>query len=209
MLQQMNKLPTLLMYYAGSLALCLAFSIFRLVQLFPCAQWMLFEMMDKTATIKMRREDYVDSLFKRPMFESMRSSILLELQKSVQIGNLAPDSHLFAVDGKSRYRLLDFCRGNRPLVVNFCSWTCPVFRARVGEFISIVREFNDVADFLTVYVEEAHPADGWAFKVKSGKKSLCSCVILLTFEHLWMTVKVAEQYFPETLLISFSHNRKF
>jgi len=34
----------------------------------------------------------------------------------------------------------------------------------VDEFLGIVREFNDVADFLTVYIEEAHPSDGWAFK---------------------------------------------
>ena len=55
------------------------------------------------------------------------------------------------------------------LVANFCSWTCPVFRARVKEFLNlgIVREFSDVADFLTVYVEEAHPSDGWAFEVSS------------------------------------------
>lgn len=171
MLLQLRQISTLLMYYAGSMALFLAFSIFRLVQLFPCTQWMVLELMNKVATIKMRQEDYWQSLFSRPMFESMRSSILLELQKSVQAGNLAPDPHLFAVDGKSRGQLLDFCKGNRPLVVNFCSWTCPVFRARVGDFLSIVREFSDVADFLTVYVEEAHPCDGWAFKVR--KKNSC------------------------------------
>jgi len=136
----------------------------RLAQLFPCAQWIVPQLMNKIATIEMRKEDYWQSLFTPAMFESMRSSILLELQKSVQAGNLAPDSQLFTVDGKSRHRLLDFCKRSRPLVVNFCSWTCPVFRARVKEFLGIVREFSDVADFLTVYVEEAHPCDGWAFK---------------------------------------------
>lgn len=165
---------TLLIYYAGSALLFLAFSTLRLVQLLPFAQWIVFGLMNKIATIQMPREDYWHSLFTWPMFTSMRSSILLELQKLATRGNLAPDSHLISVDGKSRCSLLELCRGNRPLVVNFCSWTCPIFRARVGEFLSIVREFGDVADFLTVYVEEAHPSDGWAFKV-----STLWCIIVM------------------------------
>ena len=170
MLWQVSKISTLLIYYAGSVALFLAFSIFRLAQLFPCPQWIFLELMNKITIVKLSQEDYWQSLFTRPMFDTIRSQLLLELQKSVRAGNLAPDSQVFAADGLSRYSLLDFCRGSRPLVVNFCSWSCPVFRARVGEFLSIVGEFSDVADFLTVYVEEAHPCDGWAFKV-SWKKT--------------------------------------
>lgn len=165
MLLNWSDISVLAKYYTGSLVLLLAFIICRLVQLFPCAQWILVELMKKIATVKMQQEDYWQSLFTRPMFDSMRSSILLELQKSVrEAGDSAPDSHVFAVDGRSRHQLLDFSEGNRPLVINFCSWTCPVFRARVDQFLSIVGEFSDVADFLTVYVEEAHPCDGWAFK---------------------------------------------
>lgn len=164
MLQNMSKLSTVFMYYVGSVTLLLAFSIFRLLKRFPFAQPIVYELFNKMATIKLRREDFAHTLFTRPMFESMRSSILLELQKRAQVGNLAPDSLVLSVDGKSSYQLLDFCKGNRPLVINFCSWTCPVFRARVGEYLSVVREFSDVADFLTVYIEEAHPSDAWAFE---------------------------------------------
>lgn len=164
MLLKMNEISVLLLYYTGSLVLFLAFSILRLVQLFPCSQWLLVELMRKVATVTIRREDYWQSLFTRSMFDSMRSSILLELQKSVHVtGDSAPDSRIFTLDGRPR-QLLDFSEGNRPLVINFCSWTCPVFRARVSQFLNIVREFSDVADFLTVYVEEAHPCDGWSFK---------------------------------------------
>ena len=98
--------------------------------------------------------------------------MLLELQKTASWGKIAPDSELISVDGKSRYRLLEFCRGNRPLVVNFGSWTCPVFRTRVNEFLAIVREFRDVADFLTIYVEEAHPTNGWKLEVSACQKEL-------------------------------------
>ena len=165
-----NSVPKLLCYYAGTALLILAFTMLRLLQFIPCAQWLVLEMMNKIATIQMPREDYWNSLFTWPMYNSMRSSILRELQKSASRGNFAPDSQLISVDGESRHRLLDFCRGNRPLVVNFCSWTCPVFRARVNEFLSVVREFSDVADFLTIYVEEAHPSNGWAFKVSACLK---------------------------------------
>lgn len=158
------NVPTLLIYYASSAVLLLTFLTLRLVQFFPRSQWLVFEMMSKIATIQMPRENYRHSLFTWPMFTSMRSSILRELQKSASRGKFAPDPELISVDGKSRCRLLELSRGNRPLVVNFCSYSCPVFRTRVDEFLGIVREFNDVADFLTVYIEEAHPSDGWAFK---------------------------------------------
>ena len=168
----LHTVPTLLIYYAASAVLLVMFSTLRLLQFFPRSQWLLFEMMNKIATIQMPQENYRHSLFTWPMFISMRSSILRELQKSASRGNLAPDSQLISVDGKSHRRLLEFNRKNRPLVVNFCSWTCPVFRARVDEFLSIANEFSDIADFLAVYIEEAHPSDGWAFKVSTPNQTL-------------------------------------
>ena len=35
---------------------------------------------------------------------------------------------------------------------------------KFGGFCKIASSFSDIADFLTVYIEEAHPDDGWAFK---------------------------------------------
>ena len=35
--------------------------------------------------------------------------------------------------------------------------------AKFGDFCKVASSFADVADFVTVYIEEAHPADGWAF----------------------------------------------
>ena len=36
--------------------------------------------------------------------------------------------------------------------------------AKFNEFCQLISNFDDVADFLTIYIEEAHPEDGWAFK---------------------------------------------
>uniref|UniRef100_A0A8C5RIR1 Iodothyronine deiodinase n=1 Tax=Laticauda laticaudata TaxID=8630 RepID=A0A8C5RIR1_LATLA len=35
---------------------------------------------------------------------------------------------------------------------------------RFGEFNKLVEDFKSVADFLVIYIEEAHASDGWAFK---------------------------------------------
>lgn len=34
---------------------------------------------------------------------------------------------------------------------------------KLDEFKQLVRDFRDVADFLVVYIAEAHSTDGWAF----------------------------------------------
>lgn len=36
--------------------------------------------------------------------------------------------------------------------------------AKLRDFGEIVHDFSDVADFVIVYIEEAHPSDGWALK---------------------------------------------
>lgn len=57
--------------------------------------------------------------------------------------------------------LLDFESSDRPLVVNFGSATWPPFISHLPAFRRLVEDFSDVADFLLVYIDEAHPSDGW------------------------------------------------
>ena len=33
------------------------------------------------------------------------------------------------------------------------------------DFVKVIHEFANVADFLIIYLEEAHPNDGWRFNV--------------------------------------------
>lgn len=149
---------------AATLLLLVAFSFLRVLRILPRTRWIVVKLMDLTSVVPLPKEMYWSSLFSWQMLKSVRNSIHLELLKTVRKDQTAPDPLLASLDGESHSRLLSFCKGSRPLVVNFCSWTCPVFRARVGEFLSVVQEFSDVADFLTIYVEEAHPSDGWAFQ---------------------------------------------
>lgn len=118
----------------------------------------------------MEKEDYWKSLFGMKMFKSYQKIILRELQKEAYTGQKSPNPVLFSVDGSTTSKLLDWTRGDRPLVVNFGSYTCPVFMARLREFGEIVDKFSNVADFVTIYIEEAHPIDEWSLKVNTIMK---------------------------------------
>ncbi|KAL4691229.1 hypothetical protein H8959_014190 [Pygathrix nigripes] len=92
-------------------------------------------------------------------------SFLLDAYKQVKLGEDAPNSsvvHVSSAEGGDNSghgtqekiaegaacHLLDFASPERPLVL-------PAFR-------KLVEEFSSVADFLLVYIDEAHPSDGWA-----------------------------------------------
>jgi hypothetical protein len=79
---------------------------------------------------------------------------------SVQAGDPAPDFDLPAVDRGSRVRLSDFS-GVQPVVLVFGSYTCPPFRKDVPRINSIYHKYKDRAAFYLIYIQEAHPSDGW------------------------------------------------
>ena len=110
-------------------------------------------------------ESYWDSLFTQQMFQNIWHCLLLDMSKKVHIGGRAYNVPLVSADAKCHTRLLDLARGTRPMVLNFGSCTCPIFMSEMNKYRKMVKDFSAVADFLIVYVEEAHPIDGWAFKV--------------------------------------------
>ena len=114
-------------------------------------------------------EDFWQSWCSWNMLRIVVNQELTELKKTARLGLPAPNCKLVSTDGKEK-RLLDFARGNRPLVLNFgsCSWP-PFFIRLQNDFTKVVREFGDVADFLVVYISEAHPSDGWRWNVSDLK----------------------------------------
>ena len=91
---------------------------------------------------------------------------LLALQHEAKLGNKAPNCEVKTLEGAS-CNLLDFMKAGRPLVLNFGSCTWDLFIEDLQDFKEIVKDFDDVADFMIVYMEEAHPIEGWRIRVRS------------------------------------------
>ena len=51
--------------------------------------------------------------------------------------------------------------GVKPIVLVFGNFTCGPFRGQAGNIEKLYHRYSDRADFLMVYVREAHPTDGW------------------------------------------------
>ena len=93
---------------------------------------------------------------------------LSDLKKTARVGLAAPNCNLVSTEGQ-KCRVLDFMKGNRPLVLNFGSCTWPPFFIRLqNDFTKVVQDFGDVADFLVIYIREAHPSDGWSWNVSNS-----------------------------------------
>lgn len=161
-------LQTLLLsiiYYGSSALLILMFGFFRLVKHLSLAHSCIRRLFNSVGSVQLPKDMYWETVFGWNMLQSLRRVLYLELNRKARSGEDAPNSTVYSLDGKSSGKLLDYERDNRPLVVAFGSLTCPVFRQKLKDYSQLVEELEDVADFLLVYIEEAHPSDGWKFKV--------------------------------------------
>jgi Iodothyronine deiodinase len=77
----------------------------------------------------------------------------------LQVGDQAPDLALPLYDG-GEVKLSELWRA-RPVVLVFGSCTWPPFRKKIGDLHRIYDKYKDRAEFLTVYISEAHPDDEW------------------------------------------------
>jgi len=85
------------------------------------------------------------------------------VREGVQVGAPAPNGIVTTMEGET-VPLSSFYGENfsSPLVLNFCSYTCPHYRKRIDELHSLMEKWQDRGvRFLTVYTAEAHPEDGW------------------------------------------------
>jgi len=76
-------------------------------------------------------------------------------------GDPAPDFTLKTHDGEQTIRLSEL-RGSKPVVLVFGNFTCGLFRGSYPMVDELCQRYKDDAIFLSVYVREAHPSDGWA-----------------------------------------------
>lgn len=85
------------------------------------------------------------------------------LQEGPELNQPAPDFELRPLDGGAPVRLSDRI-GKRPVVLVFGNFTCGPFRSMYSTVEAVRARQQEHADFLLVYVREAHPTDGWAMK---------------------------------------------
>lgn len=144
--------------------LVVVFALGWLLKAFPVFKSVISLAMCKMTDTSLPPEIYWDSLFSWKMLQNVYHSLLIDINKKVKLGSKAYNSPVVSLDGKHCHRLLDFSRAHRPLVINFGSSTCPVFMEMLRNYRHLKDQFSKFADFAVVYIEEAHPKDGWAFK---------------------------------------------
>jgi hypothetical protein len=74
----------------------------------------------------------------------------------LRVGDAAPDFTLPKLDGEGKVTLSSF-RGKKPVVLVFGSYTWPPFRRQSGDLERLYQTYRDRAEFLLVYIREAHP----------------------------------------------------
>lgn len=74
------------------------------------------------------------------------------------VGAEAPNFTLADLDG-APVSLADL-RG-KPVVMEFGSYTCPIFRGKINAFEELQKQYGSTVHFVLVYTREAHPIDGW------------------------------------------------
>jgi thiol-disulfide isomerase/thioredoxin len=78
------------------------------------------------------------------------------LQEGPLLGVAAPDFELKTADGKEKVRLSDLV-GKKPVVLVLGNYTCGPFRALYPQIEEVKKKYGTEAEFLMVYVREAHP----------------------------------------------------
>ena len=82
------------------------------------------------------------------------------MHEGPKLNDPAPDFTLKTKNGKETIRLRDHL-GKKPVVLVFGNFTCGPFRAIYPRVDEVALRYKNDADFLCVYVREAHPTDGW------------------------------------------------
>ncbi len=100
---------------------------------------------------------------KETLIKGLMAGEIGSLQEGPDVDQAAPDFELRPLGGGDPIRLSDRI-GKKPVVLVFGNFTCGPFRSIYPTVEAVRERQSDKADFLMVYVREAHPTDGWAMK---------------------------------------------
>lgn len=104
-----------------------------------------------------------DAPRKEMLIRGLMAGEIGSLQEGPDLNAAAPDFELRCQDGTGPVRLSSLI-GDKPIVLVFGNFTCGPFRSMYPSIEAVKQRHADLANFLMVYVREAHPSDGWAMK---------------------------------------------
>ena len=86
-------------------------------------------------------------------------------QKKVDVnapraGDMAPDFTLYDIEGENSVTLSDF-REKKPVALVFGSFTWPPYVKGTVSLAELYEKYHEQVQFLSIYIREAHPKDGW------------------------------------------------
>uniref|UniRef100_A0A8D2ANG3 Iodothyronine deiodinase n=1 Tax=Sciurus vulgaris TaxID=55149 RepID=A0A8D2ANG3_SCIVU len=99
-------------------------------------------------------DNWVPTFFSTQYFWFVLKVRWQRLEDKAELGGLAPNCPVIRLSGQ-KCNIWDFMQGNRPLVLNFGSCT-PSFLFKFDQFKRLIEDFSPIADFLVIYIEEAH-----------------------------------------------------
>ncbi len=90
---------------------------------------------------------------------------------SIEVGDMAP---VFTVKTLKTYTPVQLSSlwAEKPVVLVFGSYTCPPFRREAPALNNLSLEYKDKVNFYSVYIQEAHPTDGWAMQTNVREQVL-------------------------------------
>lgn len=104
-----------------------------------------------------------DAPAKEMLIRGLMAGELGSLQEGPDVDQPAPDFELSPLGGGDPVRLSHRI-GRKPVVLVFGNFTCGPFRSMYPAVEAVKKRQQDNADFLMIYVREAHPTDGWVMK---------------------------------------------
>jgi thiol-disulfide isomerase/thioredoxin len=98
------------------------------------------------------------------LMKGLFSGEIGSMSEGPSVGDDAPDFDLATPERKKTVKLSKVI-GKKPVILVFGSFTCPPFRRLFAEVEQVAKRHRKDAEFLLVYVREAHPTDGWRMKL--------------------------------------------
>jgi len=94
-------------------------------------------------------------------FKTVYKDALSQSEAPLNVGDEIDPIELVNLSTGGKVSLKSLQRSNVPLVLNFGSCTWPPFVGQLSAFGEMMKRFHGQADFIIVYIAEAHPNDEW------------------------------------------------